>query len=185
MKLVGFTGRKRSGKDTAAAVFVHAGYHRLAFATPLKHMLGVLLQYQGVPASQAELMIEGNLKEVPSPFLGGRSPRHCMQTLGTEWGRGMVSDDLWVRTLVNTAQHFPLVVVSDVRFPNEVEAIKRAGGVVYRVVRPGLSVEDMHPSEAQIDTLEVDGELLNIAPSAEEFQLEVLALLQKPRAGVQ
>lgn len=185
LKIVGFTGRKRSGKDTAAAVYVQAGYTRLSFASPLKNMIAALLQYQGVPSSIIMDMIEGNAKEVPTPFLGGRSPRHCMQTLGTEWGRDLIKTNLWADVLINTARHFPLVVVSDVRFPNEVETIRKAGGVVYRINRPGLVANDHHSSEVQIDELDVDGELTNSAASAEEFQLEVLALLRETGTGVQ
>lgn len=184
-KIVGFTGRKRSGKNTAADVFAHAGYQHLSFASPIKAMLYILLQIQGLSHVKILDMLEGNSKELPSPFLGGRSPRHCMQTLGTQWGRQLISDTIWVDTLMMTAKQFPAVVVSDVRFPNEVAAIKAAGGVVYRVVRPGLIANDDHESEAHIDALEVDGELINSAPSAAEFQLEVATLLGSVGTGVQ
>lgn len=181
--IVGFTGRKRSGKDTAAGVLEAFGFKRLAFAGPIKAMIGALLEYQGVDDETIYRMLEGDLKEVPTPYLGGRTPRYAMQKLGTEWGREMMCDTIWVDILRRVARFFKRVVVSDVRFPNEVEALKEDGGIIYRVNRPGLPPADDHPSEAQIDTLEVFGELQNTAASAEEFQLEVAAIFSPPASS--
>lgn len=180
--IIGFTGRKRSGKDTASAVFEAAGFERLSFAGPIKDMLGVLLEYQGVTEDVIERMLEGDLKEVPTPFLQGRSPRYAMQTLGTEWGRAMIGDALWVDALLNASEFYEQVVVSDVRFPNEVTALKEAGAVIYRISRPDnpLGANDNHASEANIDTLEVDGEILNTAPTAEAFQEELTSFFDPP-----
>lgn len=172
--LVGLTGRKRSGKDTAGAVFQEAGYVRLAFATPIKIMIGVLLQYQGITEPMLSRMMEGDLKEEPSDLLGGKSPRHAMQTLGTEWGRGMISDSLWVDTLLKASKRFEQVVVTDVRFPNEVTAVKEAGGEIYRISRTGnVPPPDAHMSEALIDTLDVDQDIVNDAETAADFQIQV------------
>lgn len=159
--IVGFTGRKRSGKDTAAAALVQEGFTRFSFAAPLKLMLRTLLDYQGVPEATIQEMLEGSLKEAPSWFLGNKSPRHAMQTLGTEWGRNLIGENFWVETLTIAARSTPLVVVSDVRFPNEVDAVRRNGGKVIRISRPGLAANDDHPSEALIDTLPVDLDVAN------------------------
>lgn len=89
------------------------------------------------------------------------SPRVMLQTLGTEWGRHCVSDDVWISHLLkvsrcllnedgntNSWEYNPLsgpspsnnptcgVVVSDVRFANELSLIKDAGGSLIRVIRP-------------------------------------------------
>lgn len=174
--IIGITGRKGSGKDTAAFVFEAAGYEKLKFAGALKEMIAALLEYQGVDEDLIFRMLEGDLKEVPTHYLGGRTPRHAMQTLGTEWGRKLMHEDLWVDVTMNAADGHEGVVISDVRFPNEVAAIKDRGGVIYRVERPGVDRSDEHPSEALIDTLEVDETLLNTAASAEEFQSQVYVL---------
>lgn len=158
--IVGFAGRRRSGKDTAAQVLVQAGFERVLFAGPLKNMIRCLLREQGVPDDVTEAMIEGHLKETPSPFLNGRSARHAMQTIGTEWGRELIDENLWVDATMRAARQHRRVVITDCRFPNEVAAIKAAGGTVVRVTRPWTST-DTHPSEALIDTLEVDHELVN------------------------
>lgn len=159
--IIGFTGRKRSGKDTAAAALIVNGHTRLSFAGPIKLMIRALLEYQGLGPEMIERMLEGDLKEVPTPYLGGRSPRYAMQTLGTEWGRDLMASNLWADILINTSGLFEEVVVSDVRFPNEVEKLKGVGAKVIRVIRPGNPTNDNHPSEAQIDDLPVDYEIVN------------------------
>lgn len=159
MKIIGLTGRKGSGKDAAATALVR--YTNLKLAEPLKTMLHALLTYQEVPPDVIYEMLEGRLKESPCKTFGGQTPRHAMQTLGTEWGRDLMGKDFWVTMLKNKAQHYDCVVVTDVRFPNEVHAIEEMGGMIIRIVRPSLNVSDAHPSEVLIDTLPVHTEVIN------------------------
>lgn len=166
--LIGLAGTKGSGKDTAAAAL--AGFENVKMAGALKLMLRALLAYQGVDQETIDRMIDGDLKEVPTAFLGGRSPRYAMVTLGTEWGRDLMASDLWIGIAERRIGLFDHVVVSDVRFPNEVAMVKRLGGEVFRVERTGSGAADPHPSESQIATLNVDGVLANIFSSAEAFQ---------------
>lgn len=174
--IVGLTGRKRSGKDTAARVFEAAGYTSLSFATMLKAMLATMLEMQGVDEETIVRMLHDDLKEVATPFLNGQTPRHAMQTLGTEWGRKLIHPDIWVDATMRAAEQFDKVIIPDVRFPNEVEAVTSRGGRVYRIMRPGVAQDD-HESETLIDTLVVSGELYNTAPTVAQFQSEVIVLL--------
>lgn len=176
--IIGFAGRKGAGKDTAARVFVASGWDHMKMAGALKAMLHSLLAYQGLDDDLIFRMLEGDLKEVDTPFLGGHSPRHAMKTLGTEWGREHMGEDFWVQIFMNSVDGKD-VVCSDVRFPNEVEAIQERGGQVFRISRPGTVVDD-HPSEALIDELDVDAEIENHADSAPEFARDI-ALLMGPR----
>jgi hypothetical protein len=175
--LIGFTGRKGAGKDTAAAVLVSRGFELLKFAGPLKAMLRTLLEVQGADAETIERMIEGDLKEVPSSYLGGRSPRHAMQTLGTQWGREQINGEFWVQAAVAAARQHDHVVFADIRFPNEAAAIREAGGRVFRITRPSMVDDDAHVSERLIDELEVDGELLNDFSNVAAFQAHVAELI--------
>jgi len=68
-QIVAISGRKFSGKDTAAQALIDEGYVNVKFAAPLKLMLGELLKAQGVPAEEVERYIDGDLKEVPCDFL--------------------------------------------------------------------------------------------------------------------
>ena len=86
------------------------------------------------------------------------SPRIMLQLLGTEWGRQVADENIWVNCLIRTANEVlkgqqydrrigltgfdprkasPIgVVVSDVRFQNELVCVKEAGGKLIRVKRP-------------------------------------------------
>ncbi|MFG1370674.1 deoxynucleotide monophosphate kinase [Xanthobacter oligotrophicus] len=124
--LIGFAGRAGAGKTTAARHLIERhGFERVRFAGPLKEMMRAL--------GCTEDEIDGTRKEVPCDLLGGRTPRQAMQWLGTEWGREMIAPDLWTRAWAYAAAGKPKVVVDDVRFPNEVEAIRAFGGVVIEI----------------------------------------------------
>jgi hypothetical protein len=179
--ILGLTGRKGSGKDTAAAVFEANGFVNLKMAGPIKAMLATLLFYQGVDEDMVDRMIDGDLKEVPSPYLCGRTPRYAMQQLGTAWGRDLMSPDFWVTIFSNAADQFQLVVCSDVRFPNELAAMDST----YRIVRPGIDNSDGHPSETQVDELDVTGEIINEYASADQFQQIIYQLFSKGPLGMQ
>lgn len=159
-KLLGLIGKKGSGKDTAAAALEALGFQNVKFAGALKAMLRTLLAYQGVEAGIVDRMIDGDLKEVPTPYLNGKSPRFAMQTLGTEWGRELIGYDFWLNVAMQKASTGN-TVITDVRFPNEVEAVKLAGGTVIRVLAVGKTVFDGgegedHASETLMDSLPHD-----------------------------
>lgn len=173
-RLIGFTGLKGSGKDTAGQVFTDHGWHKLSFAQPLKLMLRDLMRLRG--CTDPERYTDGDRKEFATPYLMGKTARHAMQTLGTEWGRNLIDDALWIDTFERVALRAIVeghgVVVTDVRFPNEVEAIKRLGGRVFRVNR-GKPAPDLHPSEAQVLSLDVTDEVYNNYDTARDFQVHI------------
>lgn len=131
MQVVGLTGAASSGKDTVAGMFVKAcpGWRRESFAKPLRDML-----IAGGFVSLDELE-NRDLKELDmQPF--GRSPRYLMQTLGTEWGRNLVHADVWLLLLqarvdALIAAKVPGVIITDVRFPNEAEYVRKMGRLVH------------------------------------------------------
>lgn len=143
--LIGLTGLAGSGKSEVAAVLIENGFERVKFAAPLKNMLRTLMRDMGYCEDDIERHVEGDLKETEIPEIGV-TMRHLMVTLGTEWGRDSVRPDLWTRLWAAQADRFPHVVVDDVRFPNEVEAIRARGGQIWRIERPGL-VAGGHVSE--------------------------------------
>lgn len=151
--IVGFCGPIGAGKSAAAERLVEQhGFVRLRFAQPLKEALAGLLASAGACPDEIARMIDGDLKEHPAPFLAGRTPRHAMQTLGTEWGRNCIGGDYWV-SLWKARARASLdaglnVVADDVRFPNEAEAIRALGGPVVRIERAGPVASD-HASEKQ------------------------------------
>tara|TARA_R110000803_G_scaffold200258_4_gene264563 strand:- start:1539 stop:2195 length:657 start_codon:yes stop_codon:yes gene_type:complete len=94
------------------------------------------------------------------------SPRTLMQHIGTEIGRKIIKDSIWVdinKTVLGKMEGN--VIVADCRYADEVESIREQGGKVGIVIRPGLllrSSADLHSSETSItDTDEFDIVLIN------------------------
>lgn len=154
--LIGLAGAARSGKTTAAKhLATEHGFIHYALAMPLKGMLA-----NGFNLSDAHL--EGALKEQPLPWLG-KSPRELMQLLGTEFGRGLVHNDIWLllaeQNLDSLARCLPGstgIVVSDLRFENEADWLRRRGGVVVHILRPEAPGVAAHSSEAGIEIRDND-----------------------------
>lgn len=171
--IIGFSGTKGSGKDTAAKALIQDGFRKIAFADPLKNMLRTYLRTNGVLPDIIEDMIEGPFKETPSQYLCGKSPRHAMQTLGTEWGRELIGSNIWLDTFARSCLQFPNVVCTDVRFLNEGELIKKLGGIIIRI-RPVLPTSsDTHISEIEMETIRCDALITNEFDGVEAFQKKV------------
>lgn len=136
--LIGLVGGANAGKSTVAGHLTYAHHWtHIAFADALREMLFPLLAAAGLPEA---FMIERDLKEQPMPVIGV-SYRRLAQTLGTEWGRQLIDQDLWTRIAMRQVlearrDHGEAVVISDCRFENEAKAIREAGGVLVRVDRP-------------------------------------------------
>lgn len=135
-RIIGLTGLAGAGKSTAAGMLQQQhGFRLVKFADPLKNMLKTL----GLTHRE----IEGDRKGLPCKLLGGRSPRYAMQTLGTDWGRSLISDDLWVNVWRARAKELLLdghpVVCDDCRFENEASVIKDLGGEIWNIRRPAAT----------------------------------------------
>lgn len=138
--VLAISGAAGSGKSTVSDFLaVRFGYTKTKFAKPLKDMCRAL--------GLDECHIEGDMKETPLPFLGGKTPRYAMQTLGTQWGRDCMGDDFWVDLWASRARAHSRVIVDDCRFANEAAMVRRMGGRVIRLVGRG-GIAGGHASEA-------------------------------------
>lgn len=174
--LVGMIGKKRSGKDSVASTLVEEyGFIRRAFADPLKEAaLGLdplirieqdetylldpgLLGIAGVPPLlRLSAIVEGVGWEAAKEI---REVRRTLQNYGLAI-RG-IDPDFWVRQPFATMEPGLAYVVTDVRFPNEVDAVRDRGGKIIRVARPGLVSTDQHVSETALDDVEPDALIVN------------------------
>lgn len=139
--IIGFVGFIGSGKDTAADYLVNFhGFRRDSFANTLKDAVAAVFGWDRV-------LLEGRTKEAREwreqrdEWWSNRldkdiTPRHILQYWGTEVCRNGFHDDIWIASLENKMRKTgDNIVISDVRFPNEIKSIKAAGGKVVRVVR--------------------------------------------------
>lgn len=149
--IIALTGRAGVGKTTVARILcAEHGFQRISFAAPLKAMLRALYVEMDLGFDDVDRRISGDLKESPDPWLGGLTPRHAMQTLGTEWGRRCMCEDFWIgvwERAVGTSGA-ERIVVDDCRFMNEAEAVRKLGGVVIGLRREGVApLPGSHASE--------------------------------------
>lgn len=151
--VIGLTGPAGCGKSTIAQHLVaQDGFTRVRFAEPLKLMLRAYLEHCGAEPELIERMIEGDLKETPSALLVGRTPRHAMQTLGTEWGRMCIDEHLWTSAAamrVHRLRRHTNIVIDDVRFENEADTVRHMGGKVVMITGRG-GIPGNHASESGV-----------------------------------
>jgi hypothetical protein len=171
VNLIGiYASKPQSGKTTVAEELVRQhGFVRVGFADTLKRMAAVMLRDLGLDEVEiTQALSEG--KEQPLDELHGKTPRQMLQSLGTDWGRSMIGRSIWVRCWSERTHRLleegGRVVVDDVRFPQEVEAIRAQGGKVIRVIRPaGASEHSLdHASEGGLDEQDFDALYINNGP---------------------
>ena len=143
--IIGFVGFIGSGKDTAADYLVNFhGFRRDSFANTLKDAVAAVFGWD-------RTLLEGRTKEAREwreqvdPWWSERlnmpnlTPRWILQYWGTEVCRQGFHDDIWIASVENKMRKTTdNIVISDVRFPNEIRAIHNAGGKVIWVQRGEL-----------------------------------------------
>lgn len=166
---IGLTGYAQSGKDTVGQMLGRYGFERIAFADPLRAgILGVdpWVNTGTTGASSARHEGYSRLSELVEKYgwdeAKVRFPevRRLMQAYGTEGGREVHGTNCWTDIAVRKIYEHPRCVVTDVRFPNEVELIKGLGGQVWRIERPGTGPVNAHVSD-DVGRLDVQQVIVN------------------------
>lgn len=144
--IIGISGKARSGKDTLAAIAAKDGWKRLAFADELKRKVR---EDFGLTLEQ----IDGKLKEIPTQYQTGPmtifdvdgfatesilywTPREMMIEYGQFYRQ--FDKNYWVNIVLNKIRGLSSdenFMITDLRFPNEAEAVKNSGGAVIRLER--------------------------------------------------
>lgn len=141
--LVGFVGFAGSGKGAVSEIMINNfGYRKYAFADPLKDAVAAIFGWD-------RALLEGDTKESRfwreqnDPFWQKRlgmkkfTPRDAMQMVGTDALRHIINPELWVFALFKrwNDDGCPDAVITDCRFPNEINFIRENSGKVVRVQR--------------------------------------------------
>lgn len=172
--IIGLSGKKQTGKDTicniiraldiyervdswtdkeqAAKTFYKGGtslgysiWSKHAFADPLKKMACILTGFPNVSFFES-----AEIKNTLNATFGVTN-REILQILGQSL-RDNLCEDVWVKMLIRDyhLHDKPNWIVTDIRMPNELEAIKKLGGIVIRVNR-NTGYSDNHISETALD----------------------------------
>jgi hypothetical protein len=152
-KIIGISGFQGSGKDTVADFLVNVhGFRRVSFAGTLKdavaHVFGwdreMLEGRTRASREWREQVDQWWSKRLNMPHL---TPRWILQYWGTEVCRKAFHDDIWIASVEHKMMTLEdNIVLSDVRFPNEIQSIKNLGGIVIRTHR-GPDPEWFHAAE--------------------------------------
>lgn len=173
-----YSDAPQSGKSTIALTLAEERQFSVAsFATPIKRLAWVFLSQFGMDHETIHAALNGDLKEEPLlEDLPGITPRYIMQTLGTEWGRDLISSHLWAtimhKRINDLREQGRNVVVDDLRFPNEYAMLAALGAKFIKIERPGYEPSDQHRSTGALAdypfhlTLRNDGSLDDLIQAA-------------------
>jgi hypothetical protein len=208
MSIIGIHGYIESGKDTVANIIKKIDAERdwkiKKFASKLKQIATILT---GIPSDKfedqefkktylgdewtVETKIDYTLikdgKATRAKVFNRMTVRDMLQKLGTEAMRNGLHPDVWVNALLcdykktkNKDEEYthPNWIISDLRFPNEYDAIKKKGGFCIKVVRPVVnkSISQQHISEYALDYHTFDYTIDN-SGDIDELEKEVRQML--------
>lgn len=135
-KLIGLCGFKGSGKDTVGNCLRKHGFHKDSYASSLKDICSIIFGWE-------RSLVEGDTdfsrmwREQVDPWWSDRlniddfTPRKALQLVGTNSLRMGLAQDIWVASLERRLQQTSTdIVITDCRFPNELDVVAKTGGKV-------------------------------------------------------
>jgi hypothetical protein len=177
--LIGIGGRLAAGKDTVGDHLVDThGFKKLFMSDPLAQALELLnpiigVDYDGYRVRYARLAAEvGYTAAKQHPEV-----RRLLQTLGTEVGRNLIGENTWVDIAarnIDEERHInrQAIVITGIRFKNELEMIRKRGGILLFVERPDMGNQSSHASEITLQPRDFDDIIVN-AGSLEQLYAKV------------
>lgn len=195
LKIIGFAGRKRSGKTTLAKYLKNEeNAIIITIANFLKYLCCDLMNmsyedlnekkdngytFDVVPDNRwfniidkrTHIGVDNIKKELQNVHI--TSIRQLLQVIGTDVIR-KYNENWHVEKMIEEIQSYSedkLIVIDDVRFPNERDAILRLSGEVFFIVRPNSLTISNHPSETALKwhNFSFDKVIINNYPNEEEF----------------
>lgn len=144
-KIIGITGSAGSGKDTIGDILVRnlPNWEKVSFAGHLKDVTALLFGFDRKMLA-GETPEDREIREQPDPYWSEKmgkdfTPRFALQFFGTNLLRNQLHQNIWVDCLEKKIlESDKNIVITDVRFPNEIDMIKSIGGEIWRVERGEL-----------------------------------------------
>mgnify|MGYP003343403177 FL=1 len=163
--IIGVVGYIGSGKGTVGDILVRDHqYTKFAFADALKDATSQIFMWpRGL--LEGDSNASRTFREKVDPWWSMKlgyevTPRLILQKMGTEACRHGIADNIWIAALEKRIQGYDDVVISDCRFPNEIDFIRSAGGVIIRVKRgedpSHEEISKMHISETAWNSYDPD-----------------------------
>lgn len=183
MAVISISGKIGSGKDTIADIIMqYTPYHRWQvkkFAGKLKDIAEILT---GVPKINFE---DQEFKQQDMGPEWGMTYRDLLQKLGTEAMRNGLHKNVWVNALfadfnIDEDEQIPYWIITDSRFPDELEAVKKHNGITIKVIRDsGNTIGTTHTSETALDNYTEWDYVIDNTGTLEELKTQVLSILEK------
>lgn len=154
--LISLTGYAGVGKDEVGKVLVDRyGFRRLAFADRVRKMARAIdpyvQLYDGGVVRLSEILPDEDTSAAWSEIKKYPDVRRLLQRIGTEAGRNVLYEDVWVESTLREVEPGEHVVITDARFLNELQMTTDHGGLTWRIYRPGTGPLNDHPSETEQD----------------------------------
>lgn len=145
MNVIGLGHYSRTGKDSLANYFLaelailtrDMVAKKMPFAWKLKQIAYELYAWDGLKEPEFyETAAGATYRDIPLPTIG-KSPVQIWIDLGTPAVRDQVYDRTWIDYVLKSDHQADVLLIPDVRFENEIDAVRSMGGITIKVVRPG------------------------------------------------
>lgn len=159
MAIIGINGYAGSGKDTVAKIIQELqpdkNWQIKKFSGKLKQMASLItkvpvekFEEQEFKQNAAVRIYTGKIEDVT---IIGYQAREFLQYLGTECVRDLLGEDVWVNALLKDYKPKDNWIITDMRFPNELQGVLSKQGISLRIERVGIKPINAHPSETALD----------------------------------
>ena len=145
---VGFVGYKNSGKTHISTKLRehNSVYKAIGFSDPLYECLEAAA---GITVKEIQ---DKSRRELPDPRLGGKSIQYALNSLGSDWGRGMIYEDIWTNRAFGKSEYGKFNLFDNVRFWNEYEGVRKGqGSVVFGIWNDDVGDDGTYPESFVFD----------------------------------
>lgn len=158
--IIGISAKKQHGKDSVANIIQELTSNKfkiVKFADKLKDFVCELINCSRIDLEDENFKnkplgnewdfidIDGNIQKMTSRLL--------MQKIGTDAMRNYVHNNVWINATFSEYCDRCNWIITDLRFKNEFEYIKKYEGITIRINRPSILINDDHPSETNLDDI--------------------------------